>query len=140
MLPFTNFWVSTRPFGTPIGPYFVVWFLTILMILAVPTGDAFNFGEPLIRTLETTHETNPKTVSDLGVFPTAAFNLSMAVGLYVVRWRRQRANLPEPEFKAYHVVVIFNILIQLYLLVMPWYPPWVACTPATLASGMPRTL
>ncbi|KAH6886500.1 high affinity methionine permease [Thelonectria olida] len=105
VLPWTNFWVSTKPFGTPIGPYFVVWFLTILMILAVPTGDAFNF------------------VSDLGVFPTAAFNLAMAVGLYVVRWRRKRANLPEPEFKAYHVVVIFNILIQLYLLIMPWYPP-----------------
>lgn len=47
----------------------------------------------------------------------------MALGIYVVRWRRKRANLPEPEFKAWHVVILFNILIQLYLLVMPWYPP-----------------
>ncbi|KAK7723457.1 hypothetical protein SLS63_008869 [Diaporthe eres] len=85
-----------RPFGTPIGPYFVKWALTALMILALPSGDAFNF---------------------------AAFNLAMAVGLYVVRWRRRRANLPAPEFKAWQPVVIFNILVQLYLLVMPWYPP-----------------
>ncbi|KAG6364290.1 hypothetical protein INS49_005890 [Diaporthe citri] len=105
VLPWTNFWVTTRPFGTPIGPYFVKWALTALMILALPSGDAFNF------------------VSDLSILPSAAFNLAMAVGLYVVRWRRRRANLPPPEFKAWQPVVVFNILVQLYLLVMPWYPP-----------------
>lgn len=47
----------------------------------------------------------------------------MALGIYIVRWRRKEANLPEPEFKAWNVVILFNILIQLYLLVMPWYPP-----------------
>lgn len=47
----------------------------------------------------------------------------MAIGLYVVRWRRKKANLPAPSFKAWHPVVIFNILVQLYLIVMPWYPP-----------------
>lgn len=66
---------------------------------------------------------NECAVSDLSILPTAAFNLAMAVGLYVVRWRRRRANLPPPEFRAWHCVVIFNILVQLYLLVMPWYPP-----------------
>ncbi|KZL85731.1 high-affinity methionine permease [Colletotrichum incanum] len=105
VLPWTTFWVSTKPFGTPLGPYLVIWFLTALMILAVPAGDAFTF------------------VNDLGILPAAAFNLAMAVGIYVVRWRRRKANLPEPEFKAWHVVIIFNICIQLYLLIMPWYPP-----------------
>ncbi|KAG5790009.1 hypothetical protein H9Q69_010931 [Fusarium xylarioides] len=105
VLPWTTFWVSTKPFGTPLGPYFTTWAITALMILAIPSGDAFNF------------------VSDLGVYPGAAFNLAMAVGLYVVRWRRKRANLPAPEFKAWHVLVIFNILVQLFVIVMPWYPP-----------------
>ncbi|RDW73477.1 hypothetical protein BP6252_07384 [Coleophoma cylindrospora] len=105
VLPWTNFWASTKPFGTPLGPYTFKWAITALMILAIPTGDAFNF------------------VADLGVLPSAAFNLAMAVGLYVVRWRRKRAHLPEPEFKAWDVFVIFNIFIQLYLVVMPWYPP-----------------
>jgi hypothetical protein len=63
------------------------------------------------------------TVNDLSILPSAAFNLAMAVGIYIVRWRRKKANLPEPEFKAWHVVIIFNILIQLYLIIMPWYPP-----------------
>ena len=44
VLPWTKFWVSTRPFGTPLGPYFVIWALTVLLILAVPAGDAFTFG------------------------------------------------------------------------------------------------
>ncbi|KAF5683843.1 high-affinity methionine permease [Fusarium denticulatum] len=105
VLPWTPFWVSTKPFGTPLGPYFTTWAITALMILAIPSGDAFNF------------------VSDLGVYPGAAFNLAMAVGLYVVRWRRKRANLPDPEFKAWHVLVIFNILLQLFVIIMPWYPP-----------------
>jgi hypothetical protein len=47
VLPFTSFWTSTRPFGTPLGPYFVKWSFTVLMILAPPAGDAFNFGVSL---------------------------------------------------------------------------------------------
>ncbi|OQE29134.1 hypothetical protein PENFLA_c004G00947 [Penicillium flavigenum] len=79
-------------------------FLIALASVAVPAGDAFTF------------------VNDLNIIPSAAFNLSMALGIYVVRWRRSKANLPEPEFKAWNFVILFNILVQLYLLVMPWYP------------------
>ncbi|KAJ5414657.1 amino acid transporter [Penicillium cosmopolitanum] len=104
VLPWTWFWVSTKPFGTTLGPYAVIWSLTALMILAVPAGDAFTF------------------VNDLRTIPDAVFNLAMALGIYVVRWRRKKANLPEPEFKAWNIVIFFNILVQLYLLVMPWYP------------------
>lgn len=64
-----------------------------------------------------------KKVNDLAVLPKAVFDLAMAVGIYIVRWRRRKANLPEPEFKAWNVVIIFNILVQLYLVIMPWYPP-----------------
>jgi amino acid transporter len=44
VLPWTEFCVSTQPFGTPLGPYAVIWGLTALMIVAVPAGDAFTFG------------------------------------------------------------------------------------------------
>ncbi|KAI9163422.1 High-affinity methionine permease [Paramyrothecium foliicola] len=105
VLPWTSFWVTTKPFGTPIGPIWVTCGITVLMILAIPAGDAFNF------------------VNGLAVYPSAAFNLALAIGLYVVRWRRGRAKLPEPEFKAWNIAVIFNILVQLFVLIMPWYPP-----------------
>lgn len=45
-LPFAEFWSSTRPFGTPTAPYLLKWILTLVMIIAPPAGDAFNFGKP----------------------------------------------------------------------------------------------
>ncbi|KAL2015467.1 hypothetical protein VTK56DRAFT_5392 [Thermocarpiscus australiensis] len=107
VLPFPRFWASTRPFGTPLGPYLTKWALTVLMILAPPAGDAFNF------------------ITDLQVYPSALFSLLLAVGLYVVRYRRRRlgGGAPRPEFRAWDPVIVFNILVQAYLLVMPWYPP-----------------
>ncbi|KAF9240524.1 hypothetical protein LCP9604111_8699 [Penicillium roqueforti] len=105
VLPFTSFWTSTRPFGTPLGPYFVKWAFTVLMILAPPAGDAFNF------------------VVDLGVYATTIFGLLLTIGLVIIRARRARLNLPKPEYNAWHVSVAFAILSNLYMVVMPWYPP-----------------
>ncbi len=47
VLPFTEFWVSTKPFGTPIGPYILKYVVTIIFIIAPPAGDAFQFGESI---------------------------------------------------------------------------------------------
>ncbi|KUI59641.1 High-affinity methionine permease [Cytospora mali] len=105
VLPWPRFWASTKPLGTPLGPYFVKWLLTIIMILAPPAGDAFNF------------------ITDLQVYPSAFFSLMLSVGLYLVRWRRSRLNMPRPTFRAWDPVVIFTILLNLFLMVMPWYPP-----------------
>jgi hypothetical protein len=57
------------------------------------------------------------------VYPNSIFNVLIAVGLYVVRWRRGKSNLPRGSFRAWDVAVVFNILVNLYLVVMPWYPP-----------------
>ncbi|KAH6677165.1 amino acid permease-domain-containing protein [Halenospora varia] len=105
VLPYPRFWASTRPFGTPAGPYFVKWALTTLMIVAPPAGDAFNF------------------IVDLQNYPSAFFNVTMAVGIFLVRWRRKKLGLARTEFRAWDVIVAFNILANTYLLVMPWYPP-----------------
>lgn len=44
VLPYPKFWVTTKPFGTPIGPYLLKWIMTFIMIVAPPAGDAFQFG------------------------------------------------------------------------------------------------
>ncbi|KAM0280648.1 hypothetical protein ACHAQH_003955 [Verticillium albo-atrum] len=105
VLPWTEFWVSTRPFGTPLGPYLLKWAMTFLMIVAPPAGDAFTF------------------VVSLKTYPDAMFYVAMAAGVYIIRRRRNRSNQPRPEFKAWHVAVIFFLLVQVYILVMPWFPP-----------------
>ncbi|KAF7557040.1 hypothetical protein G7046_g6128 [Stylonectria norvegica] len=105
VLPYTNFWVSTKPFGTPLGPYLVNFVITIIMIVAPPAGDAFTF----VVTLQT--------------YPSALFRFAMTVGVYILRRRRSRSGLGRADFKAWHVTVVFFILIQVFMLAMPWWPP-----------------
>ncbi|KAG5951228.1 hypothetical protein E4U53_003530 [Claviceps sorghi] len=105
VLPFTDFWVTTRPFGTPIGPYALKWLMTFVMIAAPPAGDAFQF------------------VVSLRTYPEALFGLAMTVGVYIIRRRRRRAQLPRSKFRVNNVLLLFYNLIQVFLLVMPWWPP-----------------
>ena len=105
VLPFTSLWTSTRPFGTPLGPYFVKWAITIIMIIAPPAGDAFNF------------------IVDLSNYPSNLFNFLLATGLLITRYRRQKAGIPRSQFNAWNIAVAFNILANLYMLVAPWWPP-----------------
>lgn len=76
--------------------------MTILIVLAAPAGDAFNF------------------VVDLKVWPMAFFHFLMALGLYIVRYRRKKLGLPllvskEDGFKAWEVAVSFTIAVNFYL-------------------------
>ncbi|KND86427.1 High-affinity methionine permease [Tolypocladium ophioglossoides CBS 100239] len=105
VLPFTPFWVSTRPFGTPLGPYLLKWAMTFLMIVAPPAGDAFQF------------------VISLKTYPDGMFNLAMAIGVYLIRRRRNRNKIPPSEFRVWDAFLIFFNLIQVYILAMPWWPP-----------------
>lgn len=75
------------------------------MIVAPPAGDAFNF------------------IVDLQVYPSSLFNLALALGLILVRYRHKRLNLPRPSFRVWNSVLAFNVLVNFYLIVMPWYPP-----------------
>ena len=62
-------------------------------------------------------------VVDLKVYPVSLFNVTLAIGIYLVRFRRKRLGLPRPTFRAWDVAIIFNIAVNLYLVIMPWYPP-----------------
>ncbi|KAB2569587.1 High-affinity methionine permease [Lasiodiplodia theobromae] len=105
VLPWPKFWTTTRPFGTPIGPYLLKWGMTVLMIVAPPAGDAFNF------------------VVDLKTYPDAVFFFLMAAGVYIIRRHRSRIGVGRSEFRAWDAAVIIYLLVNLFLLVMPWYPP-----------------
>ncbi|OBT62580.1 hypothetical protein VE03_07376 [Pseudogymnoascus sp. 23342-1-I1] len=105
VLPYPAFWASTQPFGTPLGPYAFKYVLTLLMVLAPPFGDAFDF------------------LVDLKSYPDAVFTGAVAVGVFLIRRQRKRINAERPEFKTWDVVLLFYIAIQIILLVMPWVPP-----------------
>ncbi|WRT70492.1 uncharacterized protein IL334_007490 [Kwoniella shivajii] len=105
VLPFPKFWVSTKPFGTPIGPVLFKWAVTSIMILGPPSGDAFNF------------------IVALQNYPDSVFVFLMTFGLFLIRRQRKGLGLGRSEFKAWDVAVIVYLLSKAFLLIMPWVPP-----------------
>ncbi|KAJ3529957.1 hypothetical protein NMY22_g8779 [Coprinellus aureogranulatus] len=105
VLPYPRFWASTRPFNTPLGPYLLKWVLTVIVILAPPAGDAFNF------------------IVNLQSYPDNVFRFLLTLGLWFVRKRRKEMGAPRGEFVAWNVVLVFTLLVNVYLLVLPWVPP-----------------
>ncbi|CAG8399036.1 unnamed protein product [Penicillium salamii] len=105
ILPYPKFWTSTKPFGTPLGPYIVQWIITVIMIIAPPAGDAFNF------------------IVDLAVYPGNIFNFLLVIGLLLIRRQRARMGLPRPEYRAWNIAIAFALITNVYMLIAPWYPP-----------------
>ncbi|PGH00807.1 hypothetical protein GX51_05584 [Blastomyces parvus] len=105
VVPWPHIWVSTKPFGTPAAPIILKWALTSIVILALPFGDAFNF------------------LVDLRSYPDSVFLLLMVIGIYFIRHRRKEQGIPQAEFQVWHIAAIFSILVALFILIMPWYPP-----------------
>lgn len=127
VLPWTQFWVSTRPFGTPIGPYLLKWAVTFIMIVGPPAGDAFQFGKfegPRVSFPSyVTERLTYFAVVSLKTYPDSMFLVAMTLGVYIFRYRYKRVGRERAEFKAWDVAVIFYLLTNVYLLVMPWFPP-----------------
>lgn len=130
VLPWTQFWVSTRPFDTPIGPYLLKWFVTFIMIVGPPAGDAFQFGKfcALGEVQMSTESCEGRrltcsVVVSLKTYPDSMFLLAMTVGVYIFRYRYKRVGRGRAEFRSWDAAVIFYLLTNLYMLVMPWFPP-----------------
>lgn len=47
----------------------------------------------------------------------------MAAGVYLIRRQRARIGVGRSEFRCWDAAVIFYLLVKVFLLVMPWYPP-----------------
>lgn len=62
-------------------------------------------------------------VVDLANYPAAFFYFLMATGIYVVRYRRKQLHLPRSEFRAWDVAIVSTLVVNLFLLIGPWYPP-----------------
>jgi amino acid transporter len=43
ILPFSRLWASNRPFNAPLAGLFEHWVICVIVILAPPPGDAYNF-------------------------------------------------------------------------------------------------
>ncbi|KAF6757233.1 amino acid transporter [Ephemerocybe angulata] len=105
LLPYPTFFASTKPFGTPLGPVALKGFLTFIVILAVPARDTFNF------------------VLDLASYPHLIFQIAMVVGVWILRKRNAKKNLPPSSLQTHNFYIILYLASAILLLVLPWVPP-----------------
>lgn len=65
-----------------------------------------------------------KIVVDLQSYPTSLFAFLTTLGLFLVRRRRLRIGAPRnTEFVAWNWVLIFALIVNACMLIMPWVPP-----------------
>ncbi|KAF2027847.1 amino acid transporter [Setomelanomma holmii] len=104
ILPFSRFWASNRPFNAPLAGLFEHWLVSVIIMLAPPPGDAYNFILNVIS------------------YPLAVVNVFVAGALIHLYLNRSKWNW-NPPISATLPVAIFFLLSNIYLVVAPFVPP-----------------
>ncbi|KAK0614674.1 amino acid permease-domain-containing protein [Immersiella caudata] len=104
VLPFSRFFASNRPFNAPLAGLFEHWLVSVIIMLAPPPGDAYDFILNLIS------------------YPLAIVNTFVAAGLLHLYLNRKEWNW-NPPITATMPVVIFFMLSNIYLVAAPFVPP-----------------
>ncbi len=102
VIPFSRFWASNWPSGSPSAGLFLHFVPSFVVIVAIPFGDAYNF------------------ILDLEGYPSSVISFLVVIGLAILRWRAPEA--PRP-FRVWWPVAGFFMVGQAFLLVAPFLRP-----------------
>ena len=102
ILPFTNFWASTWPMGAPSGGILLHFLPSIIMITAIPFGDAYNF------------------IVNVEGYSRAIVYFMVVIGLLNLRQREAAAERP---FRVWLSIAVFGLIGQTFLLIAPFLRP-----------------
>lgn len=105
VLPYARLWTSTKPLGTPILPIIVIWVVNVIVSVAPPPGDAFNF------------------VVDMGAYVIYIFRFFLVIGLLKIRKRRKAAGLGFEGWKVPLPILIMIACYELFVIAMAFVPP-----------------
>lgn len=104
ILPFSRVWASNWPFNAPFMGLFEHWCVSVIIMLAPPPGDAYNFILNLIS------------------YPLSIVNVFVAIALLWVTTHRAEYDWRAPV-RATIPVTVFFLLSNLYLVFAPYAPP-----------------
>ncbi|RDL33820.1 putative MUP1-High affinity methionine permease [Venustampulla echinocandica] len=109
IIPWSRLWASNKPLNAPFMGLFEHWVVSVVIMLAPPPGDAYNFILNVIS------------------YPLAVVNVFVAAGLvhlYLHPYSPHRNPTDwSPPFRATLPVVVFFLLSNIYLVVAPFVPP-----------------
>lgn len=104
ILPFSKFWASNKPFNAPAAALFLHWIVTVIILVAPPAGEAYEF------------------IVDLYTYPGAWINGFVSAGLIYLHLFRKRENWSSP-FNTFLPVIVLYFLVNVFLAVVPFIPP-----------------
>ncbi|KAE8449545.1 hypothetical protein EG329_008154 [Mollisiaceae sp. DMI_Dod_QoI] len=109
VIPLSRLWASNKPRNAPFMGLFEHWCVSVIIMLAPPPGDAYNF---LLNVIS---------------YPLAVVNVFVAGGLihlYLHPFSIHRSpSTWAPPFRATLPIAIFFLLSNIYLVVAPFVPP-----------------
>ncbi|KAJ5669165.1 hypothetical protein N7462_010235 [Penicillium macrosclerotiorum] len=105
VLPFSKVWASNWPFHSPAAGLFEHYIVSVIILLAPPPGDAYNFLLNLIS------------------YPLSIINVFVSGGLIYVYLKKDEFPSWSPGIRATLPVTIFFLLSNLYLVIAPYIPP-----------------
>ena len=106
ILPFSNFFASSKPFNSPMVGLFQHFIICVITILAPPPGDAYNIILNLIS------------------YPMNIINFAISVGLLWIYYQKRQGTIQwNPPIRAGYIVTTFFALVNLYLIICPYIPP-----------------
>lgn len=105
VLPYSSWWTTTKPFGTPLLPAIAIFIVNVIVLVAPPPGDAYNF------------------VVDLGSYSTNIFSLLLVIGLFRVRKQRKDLGLGFNGVKVPLPILIITVLFLVFVIALAFVPP-----------------
>ncbi|ODN78785.1 hypothetical protein L202_04340 [Cryptococcus amylolentus CBS 6039] len=109
LIPFSKVFASNRPFKAPLAGLTWHVIVTLIILLAPPAGDAYNF------------------VLNLSSYPLNVVNAAVSFGLLATyiprRFRPEWAREWNPPFRATLPITLFFTLVSFFMVIVPWIPP-----------------
>lgn len=109
LVPFSRFFASNRPFKTPLAGLAMSVAMALILLLAPPQGDIYNFLLVVAS--------YPLNVVN------AAVGFALVAAYLPLRWRPQWAHDWEPPFRCHWITALAFALVSTFLTVAPWVPP-----------------
>lgn len=127
ILPFSKFWGSNRPFNAPLAGLSLHWAVCLIVIFALPPGDAYNFvinvvsGGLLPHGLSTSDD--PLQIS----YPLSIINAVISFGIVWLAFRPKK-DWPRQNLFVLAAAAFFGA-VNVFLFIVPLTPPPAAAEP-----------
>ena len=122
ILPFSSFFASNRPFNAPLAGLFTEYLVSCIYLIAVPPGDAYIF---LINSKSWfwTLFFKLRFVAIVVSYAMTVVNALISFGLLLLYLPPYRIWDWNPPFRAPKTVISVYFLSNLFLVVVPFFPP-----------------